>query len=90
MNKIIRQHYPAEKSPPELREGLAPLCKRDLSQQRPETDLDLLVESEAIQLAPVTRDVRLGSAEMRCCGEGLIVLRPTDENLSQVLDFLHG
>jgi hypothetical protein len=27
MNKIIRQHYPAEKLPPELREGLDPAAQ---------------------------------------------------------------
>lgn len=38
MNKIIRQHYPAEKLPPELREGLDPAAQVTITIEAEEDD----------------------------------------------------
>jgi predicted nucleic acid-binding protein len=47
------------------------LCKKDLTPTLQAIYVDLLVESEAVQLEPVTRKILLASAEMRRCGASL-------------------
>jgi predicted nucleic acid-binding protein len=47
------------------------LCKRDLTSELHAIYVDLLIESDAIQLEPVTRDILLTSAEMRRSGGAL-------------------